>query len=197
MMRTLALLLVLLEASAQAAESFVLDRVHTQIQFNVSHLGFSMSEGEFLDFSGRIEWDQANMANSRVSLRIRSESVDMDDQAWNRAMLGRSYFDAKRYPWIEFSSTRVDMQDERNGRLFGQLTLLGQSREVVLDFTFNQRAKHRLLLRDTLGFSASGSLKRSDFGMHGGLPHVGDEVKLRFEVEAYKDVKGALVPGRR
>ena len=90
---------------------------------------------------------------------------------------------------ITFESTKVAPTGERTARVTGDLTLLGTTRPVTLDVTLNQIAPHPVPSYEgveTAGFSARGTLKRSEFGMDFLAPAVGDEVDLIFEVEALK-----------
>lgn len=68
----------------------------------------------------------------------------------------------------------------------GDLTLHGVTKPVTLDVTVNKLAENPLAKKEEAGFSATATLKRSDFGMKTFLPAIDDEVKLILEVEAYK-----------
>lgn len=195
----LALLCVLWLGGAQAApERFVFDTVHSRIAFKVDHLGFSQSTGWFPVFSGELLFDQQDWSASSVQVRIEVAALQMGDAAWNRKLLGRRFFDGKRHPELRFVSTRVERIDQQRGRLHGQLSLLGQTLPLSLDFVFNRRARHKYTLRDTVGFSASGQLRRSDFGMRAMTGDVGDIVHIELQVEAQRQSvrRQPRLPGR-
>lgn len=75
---------------------------------------------------------------------------------------------------------------DHTGTVTGDLTLHGVTKPVTLDVTVNKLAENPLAKKEEAGFSATATLKRSDFGMKTFLPAIGDEVKLILEVEAYK-----------
>lgn len=182
-----ALLAVAVAAPAQAADKYKFDTVHSQVIFFVSHLGFSMSEGEFLDFDGGFSFDQKNWGNSSVDVTIKTASISLDDKKWDDHMKNEDFFNVEKYPTMTFKSTKVESKDGKTGTITGDLTLLGVTKPVTLDVTFNKAGAHPFNPKKQLiGFSATGTLKRSEFGMNYALPAVGDEVEIRIEVEAEK-----------
>ncbi|RZO86348.1 MAG: polyisoprenoid-binding protein [Oceanococcus sp.] len=182
-----ALLAVAVATPAQAADKYKFDTVHSQVIFFVSHLGFSMSEGEFLDFDGGFSFDQKNWGNSSVDVTIKTASISLDDKKWDDHMKNEDFFNVEKYPTMTFKSTKVESKDGKTGTITGDLTLLGVTKPVTLDVTFNKAGAHPFNPKKQLiGFSATGTLKRSEFGMKYALPAVGDEVEIRIEVEAEK-----------
>jgi polyisoprenoid-binding protein YceI len=163
---------------------FVIDPVHTQIVFQLDHAGFSNATGKLLRPQGIVQFDEKNWANSSVRVQMDAAQVEFDDPAWNKAVAGKSFFDVAHFPTLVFQSTSVVQTDAKNGLVIGDLSLLGQTKSVTLKFHFNKRARHPYTLKDTLGFSAEGQLKRSDFGMNSSLKTVGELVQLRIAVEA-------------
>ncbi len=190
MTRTTALALVLAAAGlagpAAAAERYAFDKAHTQILFFVDHLGFSKSQGEFHDYDGHFTFDPEDWSNSAVEVTIRTHSVDMDDHAWDKHMRNEDFFHVAEHPTMRFASTRVERTGEDTGKVHGELTLLGVTRPVTLDVTFNKAGEHFLSKEWIAGFSATTSLQRSEFGMDYGLPAVGDRVDIRLEVEGVR-----------
>ncbi len=178
-------LLVLTPFSARAAvETYTLDKAHTQIVFFVDHVGFSKSHGDFLDFDGSFDFDENNPESGSVEVSIKTASIDMvGNQKWIDHLKNADFFDVEKYPTMDFRSTGVEMTGENTAKLTGDLTLLGVTKPVTLDVTFNKAGKHPFSGKYVAGFSARGTLKRSDFGMTYGLPLIGDEVELRIEVE--------------
>lgn len=169
-----------------APEEYVLEKPHTQILFFVSHLGFSKSQGEFHDFDGGFTFDPEDWGNSAATVTIRTHSIDMDDHAWDKHMRHEDFFNVNVHPTMTFASTKLEQTDENTGRLHGDLTLLGVTRPVTLDVTFNKVGQHFKSKEWIAGFSAATTIKRSDFGMDYGLPIVGDEVHIRLEVEGVR-----------
>lgn len=188
-------------ASATAAagtRTYLLDPLHTRIEFDVDHLGFARAGGRFARFDGRLEIDAAALAASRVVVEVAVASLQMGDDGWNRRMLGRTFFAAVRFPQMRFRSTRIELdRSGKTGTLHGELELLGQRRPLALAFTVNRHAVDPYTLRDTWGFSATGTLDRRDFGMDKLVPEVGATVQLRIEVQAYrKPPRRTQAPGK-
>ncbi len=178
-------------SSARAqVETYSFDTVHTQILFFVDHLGFSISEGEFLDFDGSYTLDRGDLSKSSVDVSIDTNSIDMDDEAWDAHMKNEDFFHVEKFPTMTFKSTKVDVTGENTALVTGDLTLLGVTKPVTLDVVHRKSGKHPFGEKYASGFSATGTLKRSDFGMTYGLPNVGDEVELRIEVEGVRDELG-------
>lgn len=172
-------------AQAEPVE-YEFDTVHSQIIFFVDHLGFAKSEGEFLDFDGGFTFDPENVEASKVDVVIDTASISLDDQKWDDHMKNADFFDVEKYPEMTFKSTSIEKTGEDTGKLTGDLTMLGQTHPVTLDVKMNKVGAHPRSGKQHAGFSATGSLKRSTWGMNYGLPMVGDDVEIRLEVEASK-----------
>ncbi len=169
-----------------APETYEFDKVHTQILFFVSHLGFSMSQGEFHDYEGTIIFDQENPQNSSVNVTIKTDSIDMDDEKWDKHMRNEDFFDVKKYPTMTFKSTEINVTGENMADIKGDLTILDVTKPIILKTTFNKAGVHPFSKRYVSGFSANAEIKRSEFGIDYGLPGVGDTVNIRIEVEAVR-----------
>lgn len=184
---TLALGIMAMPSQAfAAAEKYTFDKAHTQIIFFVNHLGFSMSEGEFLDYDGHFMFDRENVANSSVDVTIQTASIDMDDEAWEDHMKNADFFDVENHPTMTFKSTGIEVTGENTANITGDLTMLGQTKPVTLAITHNKSAEHPMNGKYVSGFSGTATLKRSEWGMNYGLPNVGDEVQIRLEVEGVR-----------
>jgi polyisoprenoid-binding protein YceI len=170
------------DARAQM-ETYRLDRPHTQVLFAVSHLGFSHSYGRFTDYSGQFTLNRGHLEGSSVEVNIRTDSVTMDDDEWTDAVKGDGYFDVAHYPVMSFKSTRVVRTGPGMADVFGNMTLLGVTRPAKFAVTLNKTGRHPFKEEYVAGLSGDGVINRSDFGMTGGLPLVGDEVKIHLEIE--------------
>lgn len=189
-MRTIAAI-VLLVLSAFAApasareDTYALDPVHTRVLFAISHDGFSQSLGTVSGSHGTLRFDPDDWSRAQLDVIVPLQTLELGDAKWNAA--ARGLLDADKFPDAHFVSTRVEAIDARHFLVFGTLTLHGVSREAELDVAFNQLKRialppfHRIA-----GFSATATLKRSDFGMTSWQSMIGDEVQLRFEVEALR-----------
>ncbi len=183
----LALAAVLLASGNATASDYRFDPVHTQILFSVSHLGFSHPTGRLHVKSGFIHFDDGDWPASKVDVTIDTASLDMGDGAWNAKVRSWELLDADKHPAAQFVSTAVEKTAERSGVVHGKLTLLGVTRPLDLAITFNRAGVDSYSLKYTAGFSATATLKRSDFGMKKYLPDVGDQIDIRIEAEGLRD----------
>lgn len=168
-------------------ETYSFDTVHSQILFFVSHLGFSVSEGEFLEFDGGFTFDREAPENSSVNVTIDTNSIDMDDEKWDAHMKNEDFFNVEKFPTMTFNSTAIEVTGEDTANITGDLTILDVTKPVTLAVKHNKSGQHPFAGKYAAGFSATTKLKRSDFGMSYGLPNVGDDVEIRIEVEAHRN----------
>ena len=187
MIRKFVVLLISAAPAWVSASDYRFDPVHTQVLFSVSHLGFSRPQGRLHVKSGFIHFDENAWPDAKVEAVVDTASLDMGDAAWNAKLRSWEFFGADKNPTAKFVSSSVEKTGERSGVVHGQLSLLGVTRPVDLALTFNRAGMDSYSLHYTAGFSATATLKRSDFGMKKYLPDVGDEVAIRIEAEGLRD----------
>ncbi len=179
-----AMLAVPAAASAQALP-YALDPVHTRVMFAVEHAGFSNAIGTVSGSTGELWFDPDDWSSARLTASIPIARVDLGDAKWNQATLANNLLDAGDHPQATFVSTRIEPIDAKRASVYGDLTLRGVSREVKLDVTLNAARRHPLPpFRRTVGFSATATLSRADFGITAWKSVIGDAVELRIEAEA-------------
>ena len=174
-------------APAHAGEPIVydIDPVHTRVLLAVDHAGFSKALGTVSGSTGRLQFDEDDWSSAAVDVVVPVARLDFGDEKWNKATLARNLLDAERYPEARFVSSRIEPLGEGRARVHGTLTLHGVSREVALEAVLNAAKRHPLPpFRRTVGFSATATLSRSDFGVDAWPSVIGDAVELRLEVEA-------------
>ncbi|MGQ9370230.1 YceI family protein [Azospirillum sp. ST 5-10] len=175
-----------LTPAAAAPVAYTLDPAHTAVVFIVNHLGFSNAIGRFNTVSGDVAFDKEAVENSKVSVVIDAASVDTNHAKRDEHLKSPDFFNVKEFPTLTFTSSRLEKTGENTGKLHGELTLLGVTKPVVLDVTFNKDGVSPASKKETVGFSARGTIKRTDFGMKYGAPNVGDEIQVLIEAEAVK-----------
>ncbi len=167
-----------------AAGNYKLDPSHSQINWQVNHLGFNDYFGLFGDISGTLALDPANLAASKVDVSIPVAKVATSSAGLTSNLQSDSFLSAKKYPTARFVSSSVEADGNR-AIIKGDLTLLGQTKPVTLEARFEGAGKNPmnpLNKKATVGFHATTTIKRSDWGMTKYIPLVGDEVKLRISV---------------
>ncbi len=188
---TLGLLTLLFAASPALADSaapakYTFDPAHTQVMFSVSHLGMSHSHGRFAKFDGYFTFDVKNPDASVIDVTIDATSIDMGSKEWEDHIRGADFLNTDKFPKMAFKSTAVKRAGAMNGTVTGDLTLLGVTKPVTLDVTFNKAGRHPYMKNLVAGFSITGKINRADFGMAKHIPDVGDEVKIMIEVEGIR-----------
>lgn len=183
-LRVLALCLFLTTPAVAKPHDYALDPVHTRLVFRVDHAGLSQAMGSFSGITGHLRFDPDDIANASVDVVIALATLDFGDPDWRQAVLASSYLAEKKFPLARFVSTRVEPGSEGGLRVFGQLQLRGVSHELVLDARLNAIKRHPLTLKRSIGFSATGTVQRSDFGLTVWPRLIGETVALQIELEA-------------
>ena len=180
---------LLIAHSAFAADTYVFDKLHSTIGFQIRHL-FSKVPGKFGDFSGQIQLDEANPEQSSVEVTIETASIDTGVKMRDDDLRSPKFFDVKKFPEITFKSTAVKKTGENTADVTGNLTMHGVTKDVVLKVEL--LGKGAGPKNSTVsGWDASTALKRSDYGLTWnqvieGTQMVGDDVQIELHIEADK-----------
>ncbi|MBE1160369.1 YceI family protein [Dyella acidiphila] len=170
--------------SAQAAPvTYQLDPGHTMVLFSWSHFGFSNPVADIGIANGTVVFDQADPAKSTVEVSMPLSNLDTHVPALDKHLKEADFFDADKYPTITFKSTSVQSLGGKHYKVTGDLTVHGVTKPVVLNATLNNVGPHPMTGAQSIGFNASGTLKRSDFGLGAYVPKVSDEIKLTITTE--------------
>jgi polyisoprenoid-binding protein YceI len=178
-----------LAASPALAAEYTIDSGHTQANFRVDHLGFSTMWGRFNTESGTVNFDPANPADASVSIVIDAASIDTNHGERDDHLRSPDFFNTAEFPEITFESTAVEVTGENTARITGDLTMLGVTKSVTLDAVFNSIGSYPW--DDTVeivGFDASGTIDRTEFGMMYGVGGIGTEIMIDINVEATRSL---------
>jgi polyisoprenoid-binding protein YceI len=170
-------------ASTSAAETYQLEKSHADLLFSIDHAGFTLKHGSFRDFDAKLAYDAAKLENSRVEVTVKTDSLDTGWPERDAHTKGEAFLDTTKYPEMRFVSTKVVPAANQKFRIEGDLTLHGVTKPVTLDAKLNKAGPNPFNKVPTIGFSATGSLKRSDFGMAAAIPLIGDTVTITLDVE--------------
>lgn len=171
---------------------YTIDPSHANVLFNLSHMGYSHYFGRFNKLEGTLDFDNAKPENSKLNVTIYINSIDTNNSKLQAELVSKNWFDADQFAKATFTSTSIQKTSDTTGKVTGDLTLHGVTKPVTLDVTFNGAGTKPIVNSDALGFSATGSFKRSDFGISQYVPLVGDDVALTIEAEF--DYKPAGAP---
>lgn len=181
---------------ASPAGDYVSDPNHASVTFKLQHLGLSFYTLKFRTYDATVSFDPANIAASKVSATIKPADIlagypsdyvanhpGTKFKSWEEDLANSTNFlDAKQFPTITFTSTSVAPSGERSAKVTGDLTLKGVTKPVTLDVTFDgETDSHPFAKVPALGFSATGTFKRTDFGLDYLAGMVGDEVSVQIE----------------
>ena len=161
------------------ASIYSLNRDRSQFQFSIGHFVVSSTQGRFLSFDGTLRFDPQSPDRGTVVIHVSPGSISTDNAARDEHLRSADFFDAQKYPSALFESTALVRNSDRTGKVTGTLSLHGTSRPVSLDVTYLTLDPHADMQR----FTATGKLKRSEFGMTNYLAVIGDEVTLTIEAE--------------
>lgn len=173
-------------ATSHAAERYVLDPSHSQIVFDYNHLGFSTSYGMFSGFEGEIMFDQQDPDASTVNVSFPVRSMFTGWEGRFEHLMSADFFGAGEDEMVSFQSTSIEVTGDDTAKITGDLTLNGETREVVLDAVLNQTGMHPMEGKEWAGFSATTAVLRSDYGLGMFAPMVSDEVNVTISIEAMK-----------
>jgi len=181
---SLALVAALAAAPVFAAPvTYKLDPSHTIVLAQWSHFGFSNPSANFGDAEGTLVYDADNVAASSVQVTLPLSGLQGFTEKFNEHLRSADFFDAARFPVATFKSTKVEAAGEGKLKVTGDLTIKDNTRPVVLDVTLNKAAAHPMSKAQSIGFDATATLSRSDFGVGAYVPNVSDEIKLRITTE--------------
>ncbi len=168
---------------AQAADTYKIDSSHTAVTWHINHFGFSTPSGKFMDIVGEVTLDQDNPEKSSVEVTIPITLVNTGVAKLDEHLKGADFFDVAQFPTATFVSDKVEVTGKDTAVVHGTLNLHGVQKPVALDVKVNQIGQN-MFKKQTAGFTASTTIKRSDFGMVTYLPGLGDEIKIEIESEA-------------
>jgi polyisoprenoid-binding protein YceI len=168
-----------------------IDPAHARAVFSARHMMISNVHGEFKKVTGTVEFDEARPTQSTVDVQIEAASIYTHDERRDGHLKSADFLDAEHYPYLTFKSKRAEVTDDTHGRLYGDLTIRGITREVVLAVEYNGQAKGPYG-QVSAGFSATTKINRKDWNLNwnmaletGGVL-VGDIVTINIELEIVK-----------
>jgi len=185
------LLAVALAAAAFAAPSFAADKYtidpnHTQVRIGWSHFGYSDIEAVFTNVTGDVTIDTADWSKSSVNATIPISGLVTGVPKLDEHLRSPDFFDIAKFADATFKSTKVEQAGEGALKVTGDLTVHGVTKPVTLDVKVNKIGQHPMSKKDAAGFSASGKLMRTDYGVGQYAPNVSDEIRLEITTETAK-----------
>ncbi len=171
------------EAIKGQSGTYALDPTHTDVLVEWTHFGFSKPSAHFGISEGTLVYDADDVSKSSVEVSIPVTAIDTFVPKLDEHLKGADFFDAGKFPTATFKSTAVAAAGTNKLTVTGDLTVKGITKPVTLDVTLNGAGEHPMAKKQAIGFSATGTIKRTDFGVGAYAPNVSDEVQLRITTE--------------
>ena len=173
------------QTAAPAVETWAVDRTHSSVTFKVRHIMANVT-GQFRDFSGAIQVDRANPANSSVDFTIQAASIDTGNENRDKHLRSADFFETEKFPTITFKSTSVKPKSATEFDVTGDFTMHGVTKRITLPVT------HLGFGAKKGGFEIETTLNRKDYGIEwnraldeGGFV-LGEDVKVAINLEVDK-----------
>jgi len=184
---TSVLIASLITLSPALADNYTIDNggAHSSIQFKISHLGYSWLWGRFNDFEGNFNYDNNNSSNSNVEVTVNAASIDTNHAELDKHLRTGDFLEIDKYPNIKFVSTQYTETNKKKGKLKGNLSFHGVTREIEIDLTHVGAGKdpwggYRR------GFEGSTRIALADYGIKKNLGPASAELDLIISLEGIK-----------
>lgn len=168
-----------------------IDTAHTRVGFSARHMMISNVNGQFEKVEGTIEFDEQNPTATLVDVKIEAASINTRDAQRDAHLKSPDFLDVEKHPYLYFKSSHVEQIDENTAKMYGDLTVRGVTRPVVMNVEYHGLAKSPWGTTNA-GFSASTKISRKEWGLEwnvaletGGLL-VSDAVNITIELEIVK-----------
>ena len=177
--------------ATETATKWVIDPMHSEVQFKVKHLVISTVSGFFKSFEGELITDGDDFENAEIDFSLDINSIDTNQSQRDEHLKSAEFFDAEKYPKISFKSTSLTKTDDEEYELAGDLTIKDVTKPVKLNAEFGGSAAD-FYGNTKAGFEISGKINRKDFGLtwsattEAGGVVVGDEIKLAINIQLIK-----------
>ncbi len=161
------------------------DDAHSQLGFTVTHLGIADVSGTFNDIDVLVQSTQPDFSDASFELTAKAASIDTRVEARNNHLKSADFFDAEKYPTLNFKSTGIKKAGKNKYKLSGDLTIHGVTKSVTLDLLYKGSVENPMSKKQTAGFQLTGTIKRSDFNVGPGFPAavISDEVRIKADGE--------------
>jgi polyisoprenoid-binding protein YceI len=171
----------LLNTAAFAQTTWNSDKMHSRLQFTITHLAVSDVDGEFKDFSATVTAAKPDFSDAKFTMTANTASVNTANDQRDGHLKSPDFFDVATFPTLTFTSTGISKTTANHYKLNGNLTLHGVTKPVSLDLWYRGTITNPMSKADDAGFQITGTIKRSDFGFGSkfGSPMLSDEVAIK------------------
>jgi len=165
------------------AGQYSLDSKHSYLLFRIDHLGLSKVIGRFNKISATLDFDPTKPESLFLQGIIESDSIDLNDPDLESTLKEPAWLDSSSYPQIKFETTRTTLLQTGQLQIDGTLSMRGVNKPLSLLATFNGGADNLITRKYTIGFSATSTINREDFGMDKFQAIVGNTIDVELHGE--------------
>lgn len=176
----------------QHTAKWAYDFSHSKIGFSVRHFGITETDGYFRKFQGSVTSEKEDFSDLLVELNIDVNSIDTNDSQRDGHLKSGDFFETDKFPVIVFKSSKLEKTEGNNYKMYGDLTIKGITRPIVLDMEFSGVVPKDPFGNTKAGFLISGKINRKDWGIvwnaaldHGGVA-VSEAVKISCPIQLLK-----------
>jgi len=177
--------------ATETLTKWVLDPMHSEVQFKVKHLVISTVSGFFKSFEGSLETSNDDFTDAKIDFSLDINSIDTNQSQRDEHLKSGEFFDAEKYPKVTFKSTSFKKSGDDEYKLKGDLTIKGITNPVTLDVEFGGSAAD-FYGNTKAGFEITGKINRKEFGLtwdgvtEAGSVVLGQDIKLLINVQFAK-----------
>ena len=178
-----------------AKTKWLLDPMHSELQFKIKHLMISNVSGSFKSFNAEVVTEEEDFSTAVIKLTAEMASISTNNEQRDAHLRNSDFFEVEKYPELKFISTKIEERDSDTYALHGELTLKGVTKPVKLNVEFNGIAKDPWG-SERAGFLVTGKINRTNWGVSfnsiletGGVA-LSEEVKINAELELVKQEVG-------
>src|ERR1700709_557578 len=174
--------------ATETLTKWVLDPMHSEVQFKVKHLVISTVSGFFKSFEGELDTENDDFTDAKISFSLNINSIDTNQSQRDEHLKSAEFFDAEKYPKISFKSTSFTKSGDDEYKLAGDLTVKDVTKPVTLDVEFGGSADD-FYGNTKAGFEVSGKINRKEFGLtwdgvtEAGSIVVGEDIKITINAQ--------------
>ena len=170
---------------------WLLDPMHSELQFKIKHLMISNVSGAFKNFHAEVETEEEDFSTAEINLVAEMDSISTNNEQRDAHLRTSDFFEVEKYPELKFKSTKIEKTGSDIFTLHGELTLKGVTKPAKLNVEFNGTTKDPWG-GERAGFVVTGKINRAHWGVSfnkaletGGVM-LGDEIKINSEIELVK-----------
>lgn len=180
---------LLIMSATSFAQTWTIDKAHSQLGYGIKHLSIAEIGGSFQEFDAKITSSKEDLSDAVVELTANVASISTGNEQRDAHLKTADFFDAEKFPTLTFKSKSFKKVGDKKYKVAGDLTLHGVTKPVTLDVVLNGTTTHPMTKKTMAGFKATGIIKRTDFGIAAATPSamLSDEVAINANAEFVKE----------